>query len=185
MFRAHGGVWHAHDPVAVVFAQWRVVSELLSVQRRMRDTAKAQKEAREDKLSGELGEAYKRGDLARSWRLDRRLAGLGPGPRGRARQAFQYHVPKTQDWEEFLARPGCEGGMAAQKVQAEGPAGVHYNYPGGNVVCEQLMEYRDFVEVLKRAANRKAPCDGDMPGEVWKMAVDEVGPHMQRGGVGD
>ena len=68
----------------------------------------------------ELSFALARNDMRRAWYCGRKLAGRQCGPHQRFYGSVPESAPSLQDWEKFLANPGCLGGSLAKKV-AEQP----------------------------------------------------------------
>ena len=61
----------------------------------------------------ELSHVVKTGDSHRMWRLTSLLAKSRRGPKRRNYAQPLVHRPLKHEWEEHLAKPGCEGGCDA------------------------------------------------------------------------
>eukprot|EP00972_Heterocapsa_arctica_P013417 1976255-Heterocapsa_arctica.AAC.1 len=55
-------------------------------------------------------------DFAAPWKYARLLSAKHIGPHGRVYNAFPSGVPSLKEWSDYLAKPGCEGGLGAKQL---------------------------------------------------------------------
>lgn len=190
LLRAQGAVFHMQNTdgeLRIVFMQWKVVHCLRKVQRDMKRVQKEYVEQNKQSMGDQLNNAYRVRDMASCWRLARKIAGIGFGPRGRSRHHYVQAAPELEDWIHHLQKAGPDGGMMAQREDYHDQRMTsedEYNSPTDDLVRDYISEYQEFLGYIKRASNRKAPRDDDAPAETWAMALMEEIPKLKMAGIG-
>lgn len=115
----------------------------------------------------ELHEAWIRRDLAS---CHHRLSLLIAGKSKRAKwRSVAGQVPEKQQWADFLAKEGCEGGMKAHEVDFEGEIiRLHGELDGGpRLQAKHVDQAREDCDLVGRymvgATKRKCPPAGSPP----------------------
>eukprot|EP00929_Paragymnodinium_shiwhaense_P036506 TRINITY_DN1955_c0_g1_i1.p1 TRINITY_DN1955_c0_g1~~TRINITY_DN1955_c0_g1_i1.p1 ORF type:complete len:1600 (+),score=138.99 TRINITY_DN1955_c0_g1_i1:125-4924(+) len=135
---------------------------------------KAEKNAILELRRRELNDAWRRRNLAETWRVMRLLAGVG---RKKRRLGVMQDVqPNVVEWRMFYALPGGEGGVDGYETTKEQQAesyGLDFPVKSHDANEEWLAEsdLRETAEALRKAKCRRAVAPGDLPAEAWRILL--------------
>jgi len=93
------------------------------------------------RLEAELWECWHARQLHQAWVLARRIAGTSVGPGRRHFNVPLRARPSALEWDEFLSRPSCEGGLASTSVTL-----------AGIIASRQLLRTAPQLEHVEAAA---------------------------------
>lgn len=166
----------ARQGVAAEFMLWKVGRQL--------------DRARRLRWRKELHESWTWHDLAACHRLSLLIAGKSKRVKWRS---VSGQIPEKQQWTDFLAKDGCDGGMKAQEVDFEEEISrLHTELDDGlGLQAKHVDQAREDWELVGRymvgATKRKCPPAGSPPLEVFLMCLrpfQKTGHREPRRGLG-
>jgi hypothetical protein len=125
--------------------RWPGTDELNRIQKELRSLKKREEAMTREAIENDLQESILLGDSKETWRLARMRASFKLGPKNKFMSRLRCHTPSLDDWQEFLAKPGPEGGCNAHPLELDEIA-EHEDEPIAPIMSEHLAQASSYIE---------------------------------------
>ena len=148
-------------------------NQLKEASQRVRFLKKMQNDERRTHFTTEIFEAWRQRDFAEFWKLCRRLGHNCRGPRKRRYAMATTQRTADDQYVEFFAKAGCEGGMGGIKINFEeeyADVKAHAEKPplaDVNDITGAHEGIKHLKWALRRARHRRVVPAGSAPVDVW------------------
>ena len=121
--------------------------------------------------------AWKRRDLAATFRLSRLLGGRPWGAKKRDYRALSAALPSSKGWKDEWTKPGAEGGMEASVLEnwldwrAQTRDLLKRSEIKAEVVGETRKDMEELMSSFRTVKKRRACPAGSPPAEIWTMLL--------------
>ena len=159
------------DDPGTQHAMQQATQRCQSTTSRVRQLKRSRWKKHQAALVQEITDAWRRRDFATAWRVSRLLGGSRVGPKKRS-MAAPAPIYSQQEWAQFLARPGPEGGVAARPPtdstnQPDQPTRLTREHLRAGVASAWRTKKQLHYSKL-----RKTPPPWSFPVAVWRILLE-------------
>ena len=165
-----------HQDLQILLQRWRLVARFRRARSRHDKLCKRDRVASDMLLVTEFMQSWKKRQMANVWQIARRLSGKALGPKRRRFDVPLREQPSRQEWEDFFAQTGPDGGCVATPAVFQDRFSCNAcPMPAvrSDTAALQLAEgdLRRLSASIFRQKLRKTVPPWSLPAEIWRVLL--------------
>ena len=165
---------------------WQGAEALKRIQKELKSLKKTEEAMTREAIENDLQDAILAGDSKEAWRLSRMRASFKLGPRNKYMSRLRVSTPSLEEWADFLAKPGPQGGCSAYPLELDDVADAE-DEQIQPIMTHHYTEANNYITKMRKKLMEmklhKWVQPDDFPVDILRLMVDAPTKKAARTGL--